>query len=334
MSESEVTQEGLQGARPAGEATTGVNVPPGGGGPRRRRGRRDEPEFRSYYDLPILNKTVWATPDVAGYLFVGGLAGASGVVAAAAHATDRPRLRRAGKVTAAGGAYLSLAMLIHDLGRPARFLNMLRMVKVTSPMSIGSWLLSGFGAAAGLAAATELTGRAPRLGAAATAGTALFGPAVATYTAALISDTAVPAWHEGYKEMPFVFASSALASAAGMGLLVAPPAESAPLAPLAAAAGLGEVGLTKVMESRMGIVKETYEKGRPGRYLRAAEVLTTGGAVLAATARRSRIRSMAAGGALLAGSLLTRLGIFTAGLASNEDPKYTVVPQRERLEQR
>jgi hypothetical protein len=332
MSESRVTTDGLDGARPGGEATTGANVPPGGGGPRRKRGH-PEPEFRSYYNLPILNKTVWATPDVGGYLFVGGLAGASGIIGACAHATNRPRLSRVAKVTAAGGTYLSLAMLVHDLGRPARFLNMLRMFKVTSPMSVGSWLLSGLGAASTVAAAADVSGRVPRLGAATTAGAAAFGPAVATYTAALISDTAVPAWHEGYKEMPFVFASSALASAAGMGLLAAPPSETGPLLRLAVGAGLGEVGLTKLMESRMGVVKETYERGRAGKYLRAAEVLTTTGAVLAATARRSRVRSAAAGVALLGGSLLTRLGIFTAGLASNEDPKYTVVPQRERLEQ-
>ena len=333
MNESSVTTGGREGARPGREATTGANVPPGGGGPRRRR-QRDRPEFRSYYDLPIVNKMVWATPDVGGYLFVGGLAGASGVIAAAAHATGRRRLRRAGKVTAAGGTYLSLVMLIHDLGRPARFLNMLRMFKITSPMSVGSWLLSGFGAAASVAAATDLSGKAPKLGAVATVGAAALGPAVATYTAALISDTAVPAWHDGYREMPFVFASSALAAAAGLGLLVAPTEEATPLIPLAVGAGLGEMGLTKLMQARMGIVKETYEKGRAGKYLRAAEGLTAGGVVLAATGRRSRLVTGTAGVALLGGSLLTRLGIFTAGIASNEDPKYTVVPQRERLEQR
>jgi formate-dependent nitrite reductase membrane component NrfD len=329
MNESEVTTEGLRGARPGAEATTGVNVPPGGGGPRRRRPRA-EPEFRSYYDLPIVNKMVWATPDVAGYLFVGGLAGASGVIGAAAHATGRRRLRRSAKLTAAGGTYLGLAMLIHDLGRPARFLNMLRMFKITSPMSVGSWLLTGFGLTSTVAAAAEVSRRVPRVGAVATAGAAVIGPAVATYTAALVSDTAVPAWHDGYREMPFVFAASATASAAGLGLLVAPAEESAPLAPLAAVGGVAEVGLARLMTSRLGVVKETYEQGEAGRYMKAAEVLTTAGAVLAATARGSRLRSAGAGVALLAGSLLTRLGIFKAGIASNVDPKYTVVPQRER----
>jgi formate-dependent nitrite reductase membrane component NrfD len=329
VSRSEVTPDGVQQARPAGEATTGANVPPGGGGPRRRR-RRREPEFRSYYDLPILNKVVWATPDVAGYLFVGGLAGASGVVAGAAHATGRRRLRRVAKLTAASGTYASLLMLIHDLGRPARFLNMLRMVKVTSPMNVGSWLLTGFGLASSAAALCDVSGKAPRLGAAATAGTTLIGPAVATYTAALVSDTAVPAWHDGHHLMPYVFASSALSSAAGWGLLAAPVDETRPLVPLATAAGLAEVALTKAMEQQTGIVKETFESGTAGKYLRAAEALTAGGAALAAVSGRGRLRSAVAGAALLLGSALTRFGIFHAGIASTRDPKYVVVPQRER----
>jgi hypothetical protein len=332
VNESDVTQDGLQAARPGAEATVGVNVPPGGGGPRHRR-RRDEPEFRSYYDQPILNKVDWEAPDVAGYLFVGGLAGASGLVAAAAHVTKRPRLGRVAKLAAVGGTYTSLAMLIHDLGRPGRFLNMLRMFKVTSPMNVGSWLLSGLGGAATVAAFSDVSGKAPRLGALATGGAAVLGPAVATYTAALISDTAVPAWHDGHELMPFVFASSALASAAGLGLLAAPVEEAAPLRPLAVGAGLGEVALSKAMEHSTGdVVKETFEEGTAGKCMKAAEVLTTTGALLAATARRSRLRSALAGAALLAGSAFTRFGIFHAGVASTMDPKYVVVPQRQRMD--
>jgi hypothetical protein len=332
MNASAATTEGLQGARPGAEATVGVNVPPGGGGPRHRR-RRDEPEFGSYYDQPILNKVDWEAPDVAGYLFVGGLAGASGLVAAAAQATGRRRLSRVAKLAAAGGTYTSLAFLIHDLGRPARFLNMLRVFKVTSPMSVGSWLLSGLGGAATVAALSDVSGKAPRLGALATGGAGVFGPAVATYTAALISDTAVPAWHDGHKLMPFVFASSALASAAGVGMMAAPVDEAAPLLPLAVGAGFGEVALSKAMEHETGeVVKETFESGTAGKCMKAAEVLTTTGALLAATARRSRLRSMLAGAALVAGSAFTRFGIFHAGVASTMDPKYVVVPQRRRMD--
>jgi formate-dependent nitrite reductase membrane component NrfD len=103
-----------------------------------------EAGFTSYYGLPVLNKPVWSSPDIAGYLFLGGLAGASSVLAAGAQATGRHRLARVSKLGASSAALASLAALVHHLGRPARFLNMLRVVKVTSPMNIGSWLLAGY----------------------------------------------------------------------------------------------------------------------------------------------------------------------------------------------
>ncbi|WP_225840222.1 NrfD/PsrC family molybdoenzyme membrane anchor subunit [Streptomyces sp. NK08204] len=334
MSDARITRDGLEGGRPGREATTGADVPPGGGPRRRgRKHRRDkEPEFRSYYDLPVINKPVWESPDIPGYLFLGGLAGAGALVGAAAHVTGRPALTRAAKVAAASAGQLSVAALVHDLGRPGRFLNMLRVFKVTSPMSVGSWLLAGFVPAASAAALADLTGRLRPVGTLATAGSAVLGGPVAAYTAALISDTAVPAWHQGHRWMPFVFVSSGLSAAAGLGLVAAPPAETAPLVPLAVGGGLAEVALTKVMEQRAGVAKEAYETGPAKKFLRTAEILTVGGALLAAVRPRSRARSVAAGAALLAGSALTRFGVFHAGLISAEDPKYTVVPQRARLD--
>ena len=148
-------------------------------------------EFRSYYGLPILKEPVWRSPDVPGYLFLGGLAGASSVLAAFAHRSGNQELARVAKTGAAGAIGLSGIALVHDLGRPSRFLNMLRVFKVSSPMSVGSWLIAVYGPAAVAAAATALTGRLPRAGAAATVGAAALGSGVATYTAALLSDTAV-----------------------------------------------------------------------------------------------------------------------------------------------
>ncbi|TQJ91270.1 NrfD/PsrC family molybdoenzyme membrane anchor subunit [Streptomyces sp. SLBN-31] len=335
MSDARITPDGLRGGRPGREAPTGTNVPAGGGGPRRkRRGKRrdKEPEFRSYYDLPVINKPVWESPDIPGYLFLGGLAGAGALIGAAAHATSRPVLSRASKVAAASAGHLSLVALVHDLGRRGRFLNMLRVFKVTSPMSVGSWLLAGFVPSASVAALCDVTGVAPALGALTTTGSAVLGGPVAAYTAALISNTAVPAWHEGQRWMPFVFVSSGLSAASGLGLMAAPPAETRPLVPLAVGGGLAEVVLVKAMEERGGVVKEAYQSGPAKKFLRAAEILTVGGALLAATSGRSRSRAVAGGAALLAGSALTRFGIFHAGLISAEDPKYTVVPQRERLQ--
>src|SRR6202043_212642 len=108
------------------------------------------------------------------------------------------------------------------------FLNMLRVFKPSSPMSVGSWLLVAYGPLAGAAAVSEVTGILPAGGRAATVGAGLLGPAVATYTAALICDTSVPGWHEGYREMPYLFAGSASGAAAGGGLLTLPPPAAAP----------------------------------------------------------------------------------------------------------
>lgn len=351
MNRGKVTTEGPVDARPGREATTGGveavdprgtsdgdghHVPrsaTGDGRPGRGRRRGSEPEFRSYYGKPVLNQPTWEARDIAGYLFLGGLAGAASVVAAGAQVTRRRRLARASKLGAAGAIGLSLAALIHDLGRPARFVNMLRVFKVTSPMNMGSWLLSAYGPAAATAAASDLTGLAPGLGTAATAGAAMLGPAVAAYTAALIANTAVPAWHDGYREMPFVFVSSGATAAAGLGLVTAPVRENAPVRRLATLAGPAEVAISKVMEQRMGMVGEPYHEGEARRYLRAAEVLTAVGSAGALTlARRSRLAAALSGAALVAGSAATRFGIFHAGLQAAQDPRYTVVPQRRRLQ--
>lgn len=335
MSDAKVTREGLQDTRPGREAKPGT---PAG---RRRPGRRAEQsmvppaEFASYYGKPVLNAPVWRSPDIPGYLFLGGLAGGSSLLAAGAQLTGRPALARATKAGAFGAACLSLAGLVHDLGRPARFVNMLRVFKVTSPMSVGSWLLAGYVPAAGTAAACALSGRLPRVGAVATTGAALLAPGLAAYTAALITNTAVPAWHEGHLEMPFIFTGSAAMASGGLGLLAAPLSESQPARNLALFGVCTEAAAFERMTRRAGIAAETYRSGRAGAYIRAGQALSglgAAGALLGrAGGRRGRVISALAGASLLAASAATRWGIFHAGLASAADPKYTVVPQRDRL---
>jgi hypothetical protein len=335
VSESDVTREGLKEARPDREATTGVNT-----GRRWRPKRRGEQpmvapaSFTSYYGKPVINQPVWESPDIPGYLFLGGLAGGSSLLGAGAHLTGRPVLGRVSKTGAFAAGALSLVALVHDLGRPSRFLNMLRVFKVTSPMSVGSWLLSGYVPAAGVAALCAVTGRLPRIGAAATTGSALLGPAVASYTAALISDTAVPAWHDGYPEMPFVFVGSGAMAAGGLGLLVAPPGETAPARNLALFGAAMETAAFERMAHRIGMVAEPYSEGRGGAYVKAGKALALAGVATAALGRRSRVASALSGAALIAASAATRWGIYHAGMASAGDPKYTVVPQRQRLKER
>ncbi|MEV0911804.1 NrfD/PsrC family molybdoenzyme membrane anchor subunit [Streptomyces hokutonensis] len=235
-------------------------------------------EFESYYGRPVIKAPSWASRDIAGYFFLGGLAGAGSVLAAGAQLTGRKTTATAMKVSSLTAISLSAAALVHDLGVPSRFANMLRVLKPTSPMSVGSWLLAGYGPAAGAAGVSAITGRLPRAGAAATAAAALLGPAVASYTAVLAADTAVPAWHDAHRELPYVFAASATAAASGMALLLGPSPESGPARCAAVLAAVAEEVATRAAERRLGMVAETYRQGRAGTLLRTARVLTASGA--------------------------------------------------------
>ncbi len=287
-------------------------------------------DFSSYYGRPVLKETVWG-PDIPSYLFLGGLAGASSALAAAAQLSGHPELARAAKAGAAGAISLSMVALVHDLGRPARFINMLRVLKVTSPMSVGTWILSAYTPLALAAAAAGVTRRLPRAGLAATVPAAALGPAVATYTSVLLADTAVPAWHEGHREMPFVFAGSAAAAAGGLGMLAVRPEHAGQAVTFAVLGAAAELTAKSLLLSRLGPAAEPYQKGRAGTMMEAGEVLTAAGLAGAVLAGRSRAAAALSGAALMAASALTRFGVFEAGRASARDPKYTVGPQRERL---
>ncbi|MET9089549.1 NrfD/PsrC family molybdoenzyme membrane anchor subunit [Streptomyces sp. NPDC004237] len=301
-------------------------------GSRNRRGEQlmvPRAEFETYYGRPVIKAPSWSAQDIAGYFFLGGLAGAGSVLAAGAQLTGRTTTATAMKVSSLAAVSLSAAALVHDLGVPSRFPHMLRVLKPTSPMSVGSWLLAGYGPAAGAAAVTAVTGRLPRAGAAATGAAALLGPAIASYTAVLAADTAVPAWHGAHRELPYLFAVSATAAASGMALLLGPVSESAPARCAAVLAAGADEAATRAVERRLGMVAETYRQGRAGTLLRTARLLTAAGAATGLLlGHRSRAAAALAGLALLTGSACTRFGVFAAGVASAEDPKYTVAPQR------
>ncbi len=338
MSTSDVTPHGLDGTAPGREATVGsAGAAPVLGGKRRRRGEEamvPDATFTSYYGKPVINKPVWEAPDIPGYFYLGGLAGASSVLALGADLTERPALSKVCKVGAAASISLGLVGLVHDLGRPARFINMLRVFKPTSPMNVGSWALAAYGPASGAAAFAALTGRFRLLGNLGTAGAAAIGPFVAAYTGALITDTAVPSWHEGWREMPFVFVGSAASAAGGLGMLAAPCSESMPARRAAVVGGVTELVASKLMERRMGkLLSKPYHEGKSGRWMRIAEGLTAAGTVGGVfLAGRNRVLSGLCGASLLAASALTRFAIFEAGIASANNPEHTIVPQRQRLE--
>ncbi len=293
-----------------------------------------DPEFSSYYGRPVLKEPVWKQPDVPLYFFFGGVAGASALLAEGAAVTHGPALRLVARASAAAGAALGTVALIHDLGRPERFLNMLRVFKITSPLSVGSWLLAPFAGLSSAALACEVTGKLPRLGRLAGIGAAVLGPPLATYTGALIANTAIPAWHEGYRELPFLFGASGAAAAGGIAMIATPCDQAGPARRLAVAGAAADLTSAELLRRRVGpFVSEPYRQGRPGVLMKAARACTATGGALALVGRRSRAISVVGGLACVAGSVLTRFGVFQAGLASAKDPKYTVVPQRERLRQ-
>lgn len=288
----------------------------------------------SYYGRPILKAPVWKQPDVPLYLYFGGVAGVSAVLAEGAAATGRPALQRVSRITAASGAALGTVALIHDLGRPERFLNMLRVFKPTSPLSVGSWILAPFAGLATGAVLSDVSGRLPTMGRLAGLGAGVLGPPLATYTAALITNTAIPAWHEGYREMPFLFAGSASTAAAGIAMIATPTAQAGPARRLAVIGAGVEITAAELLLHRLGMVAEPYQQGRPGTLMKAARNLTAAGVATTILGRRSRTLSVLAGATFQVASVLTRFGIFQAGLASAKDPKYVVAPQRERMRKR
>ncbi|MCV7367695.1 polysulfide reductase [Mycolicibacterium duvalii] len=298
-------------------------------------------EFRSYYGRQILKPPVWDWK-IAAYLFSGGLSGGSALLAAGADLTGRPQLRKVSRLGALASLLASMYFLIFDLGRPERFHHMLRVAKPSSPMSMGTWMLGAYGPGAGVAAVAELMPRRlrrTRLGTLVTrlarpAGleAAAVAPGVASYTAVLLSQTAVPGWREAHRFLPFVFVGSAAASGAGLGMLLAPVAETGPARRLAVTGAALEVAASRTMQHRIGLAGETYTTGRAHTLRTWSEILTVGGAVGAAVSGRRRGAVATSGAALLAGSLLQRFGVFEAGVASTKDPKYVVVPQRERLD--
>ncbi|MDA4110223.1 NrfD/PsrC family molybdoenzyme membrane anchor subunit [Mycolicibacterium holsaticum] len=297
-------------------------------------------EFRSYYGKQILKTPVWNWM-IAAYLFLGGLSAGSAMLAAGADLTGLAGLRKVSRIGSLVSVLASLYFLIADLGRPERFHHMMRVAKPSSPMSMGTWILSAYGPGAGVAAVAELMpgrlrrtwlGRLiARLARPAGWWAATTAPAVASYTSVLLSQTAVPAWREAHPYLPFVFTGSAAASGGGLGMLLAPEAETGPARRMAVAGAALELTASRVMGQRMGVSAEAYATGRAHRFRRLSEALTVGGAVGAVIGRHRAVTAVS-GAALLVGSALQRFAVFEAGVASTRDPKYVVVPQRERLE--
>ena len=315
-------------------------VRPGGGDGSREMPMVPDAEFSSYYGRPVVKPAPWGH-EVAAYLFLGGVAGGSGLLAAGAQLTGRTTLRRNTRLSALVAVSLGAVALVKDLGRPERFVNMLRTIKLTSPMSLGSWILSAFSAGAGVAAAAEIdrmTGERIPLGPlrpilrALEGPAGLFGPPLAVYTAVLLTDTATPTWNAAYKDLPFVFVSSASLAASGLAMITTPVAEAGPARTLAVIGAISDLISARFTEHRMDpVTREPLHHGTPGRMLEWSERLAAAGGLGALLGGRHRGVAALSGLTLLTASALLRFGFFEAGKESARDPRYTIEPQKRRL---
>jgi hypothetical protein len=293
-----------------------------------------------YYNLPALKAPAW-TWEVPIYFFTGGAAGAAAVLASVAkrRATNHKFVRDAQWLAAIGGA-ISPALLIADLGMPSRFLGMMRVFKIQSPMSVGSWTLMTFSSsAAAIAMLSEIerrTGRrVPILSKAAEVASVLSGLVLATYTGVLIGATAIPAWNENISTLPVHFAASGLSAA--VAILELRGHHTAPLNKLGIGAAAIETFTGARLELHREPASETLRTGRTGLSMRAAGLLSGPVPLFlrllslgASRRRRIQLRDAAALSAL-AGSFVTRMAWVHAGRASAKNPSVPLeLPQHPK----
>ncbi len=290
----------------------------------------------SYYDVPMLKQPVWIW-SIPTYFYVGGVAGVGATFGAAAQLVAPVAMRslvlKARWVGTVGGA-VSAALLIHDLGRPSRFLNMLRVFRVSSPMSMGSWILSIFSTAAAGAAVLPFGPRifrplADLLGVVA----GVLGLGLSGYTGVLISQSAVPVWQQAYRTMPVLFLASGTAAAASfLEFFSLNEAEHRAVQRFALAGKIVELLATRTLEadaSRVERVGKPLRQGFSGFLWQSAKVLTIASAVISALPGKSRKKHIAAAILGSLASLSLRFGIFHAGKASARDPRASFEVQRK-----
>lgn len=281
-----------------------------------------------YYGLPLIKSAPWSW-EIPAYFFVGGIAGASSIIANAAKWITRDRrLASDARWLAAIGGAVSPALLTADLGRPLRFFNMLRVFKPQSPMSVGSWTLAAFSSSAAAAAffgvyekgsmAARILVNGADMMAAAT------GMVLATYTGVLIGATAVPVWQESVGTLPIHFGMSGLAAATSVLELTGHTSPALNTAGLLASAGETVIGVkTELSKSR---VMKPLKTGKSGWLTRIGGLLSGPVPLVlrllagsSASANSLRLRRAAAV-STVAGSLITRTAWISAGKASAEDP--------------
>lgn len=291
----------------------------------------------TYYGRPMLNESVWSWA-IPAYYVAGGLAGSALVLAAAAQlrkSRARERLIRRCHWIALVGAGVSAGLLIYDLGRPSRFLNMLRVFRPTSPMNIGAWILTGAGGYT--SAALLLRTRRGVLGALGEAFgyvAGVFGLGLSTYTGVLVANTAVPVWQESRRMLPVLFGASAMSSLGSVfALCVEDPQERALAKAFGVAGQAVELAAGVAMEKQASSVPRVgrpFHRGLSGFLWRSAQVFTAAGLAASLLPNFRGNRRILAGALTGLGSLLTRFAVERAGTASARDARASFHLQRAR----
>jgi formate-dependent nitrite reductase membrane component NrfD len=274
---------------------------------------------------PFLHAPVW-TWEVPVYFWLGGMASGAGFMALAADVAGDHRSARIARLVALGAVGPAPVLLIMDLGRPARFLNMLRIFKPRSPMNLGAWCLAGFSATLTGAVGADVAGY-ERTGRALGAVTAVLGGYLGSYTGVLLAATAVPLWARSRLFLGPIFVSTATATGAAATRLTLVAAGLPPdhptsraLARLEAGAMGVELTLSTLNEKRLGHVARALETGPPAQHFRAAKLLVNGGFALQLLARRAGPRAEDAASVLyLLAGLAFRFAWVGAGKTSAHD---------------
>jgi formate-dependent nitrite reductase membrane component NrfD len=289
----------------------------------------------TYYDRPLLKEPVWAI-DIPLYYYVGGVTGASLALGAATQLNPSEGLnglaRRCHWVGLIG-ASISAGFLVHDLGRPSRFLNMLRVFRPTSPMNMGAWILSGVPPTA--FGALLFTGRsrpANGIGRAFGYASGLFGLGLATYTGVLVANSVIPLWQETRHVLPVLFGASAMAGAGSLfDMIGTSPEEGRTVATFGNIGKAAELAFSILLETHVSSVPrvaEPLKKGASGAMWRAAAFLTASSLVVSLLPRTSRKKRFLSGLLGSLGSLCMRCGIHYAGVASSRDARASFHSQR------
>jgi formate-dependent nitrite reductase membrane component NrfD len=285
---------------------------------------------------PFIHAPVWSWT-VATYFWLGGMASGSAFVALACDAAGDHRSAAIARKVALGVVAPGPVLLIADLGRPDRFLNMTRIFKPRSPMNTGSWCLVAFSGSGALAVAADLA-RQPKAARALGAMTAVFGSYLGSYTGVLLACTAVPVWSRSRAILGPAFVATATATGAAAtrltlvasGLPHGHPTRRA-LGTIETAAMLTELSISAVGERRLGDAAEALRRGRPGRYFRTAKTLVALGISLRLVARRTGPREHELASVMyLAAGLLFRFAWVYAGRASAMDDAIVAATARAR----